>query len=97
MKALYHVPTTLGSLWKDIRGFDHTSFTSFPNSALLNSHHSTIQFFRGENHIPPLQSIWMEGTGKEGSEIVLGVINVLLAHILKDPNLLKIYTEAPLS
>lgn len=39
----------------------------------------------------------MEGTGKEGSEIVLGVIKVLLAHILKDPNLLKIYTEAPLS
>lgn len=39
----------------------------------------------------------MEETSKEGFEIVLDVIKVLLAHILKDPNLLKIHTEAPLS
>lgn len=31
----------------------------------------------------------MEETSKEGFEIVLDVIKVLLAHILKDPNLLK--------
>lgn len=31
----------------------------------------------------------MEETSKEWFEIVLGVIKVLLAHILKDPNLLK--------
>lgn len=34
----------------------------------------------------------MEETSKEWFEIVLGVIKVLLAHILKDPNLLKKYT-----